>query len=644
MGSDPGQQIMSASAILFPQLDVLTLPYALWYRCRGLKVLFYSTGGMLKRPGLRHFLKRMGIIPFDYQTMPAVYAYDLLTVRKTLATLFTLHCIKDDAAAILAPLFPNIDAKRLRIAMTSIAHSYCEPVANALFCAQTLAQGDPDTVRLFGVFPPLTHSMVREAYPDLRNAMPVPLQWIHLILGMSCRAGSKVFGAMYRRIRRQLRSSSGVTPTVPGRDTVATPVANTEAEVLFFPHQGLLFGNLLAKDHYYAKDTSSPLHHARMQHLEYSPVQTSSQEQALRRDMGITFGRMEGRSAPIFKSFLAVVLESLKNLHLPSPAYLMGATVLHWRFTSFLDELAPYSKARLALIGYDYLFPKPLALALRSLGIATAAMQERFIQAFYEHFHFIADAYFVASTRVIRQLKEAPDCAVDHFYAIGMARQDDMGLARKSYAFHADHPRILVFDYHSDRQHETTRLATTNSWANNIVLYQDIVRLAQSMPEARFTIRGKNVAWMQLPYFSQIRDAILACPNITVDAEYDSLKHSYVLAGEADCIIAKHTSIADEALAVGIPVVFHDYGHNHTSSVRDVFGYDGYAIFAHSYDELCKLVLEALLRKGIPTEADMDKLNTLFAPAQTGMTIQSLRQILHTFLADGIWPQTTEKD
>ena len=60
----------------------------------------------------------------------------------------------------------------------------------------------------------------------------------------------------------------------------------------------------------------------------------------------------------------------------------------------------------------------------------------------------------------------------------------------------------------------------------------------------------------------EILDKIKNCENIIISTNQSEAWYAYKLCANADLIIAKHTSIADECLANEIPVLFHEYTHN----------------------------------------------------------------------------------
>ena len=79
--------------------------------------------------------------------------------------------------------------------------------------------------------------------------------------------------------------------------------------------------------------------------------------------------------------------------------------------------------------------------------------------------------------------------------------------------------------------------------------------------------------------------------NVWIDDDYSEINKQYKLASISDLAIVKHTSIGDELLAVGKKVIYYDFIPNSSSySASSNFNYNGYNIFAHSYDNLEHMV------------------------------------------------------
>ena len=113
-------------------------------------------------------------------------------------------------------------------------------------------------------------------------------------------------------------------------------------------------------------------------------------------------------------------------------------------------------------------------------------------------------------------------------------------------------------------------------------------------------IRGKNIDWMELSFFKDVLDKIELIPNLDISTDYSFPNIQYQLAANAKLIIAKHTSIGDELIASGKPVIYHDFSPNISKGFEDEYDYNKAGIFAHSYDELEEKVEKVINNNYLP--------------------------------------------
>ena len=157
---------------------------------------------------------------------------------------------------------------------------------------------------------------------------------------------------------------------------------------------------------------------------------------------------------------------------------------------------------------------------------------------------------------------------------------------------------IIAFDYHSNDDFNISRLHPLLNWRANASFYKDLCKLAERFTEVDIIIRGKDIAWTKIPYFEEVLTKVNRIPNIWINDDYSEISKQYKLAAISDLVIAKHTSIGDELLAVGKKVIYHDYIPNSSSySVSSNFNYNGYNIYAHSYDHL-ELMVKIVVNGG----------------------------------------------
>ncbi|MDK2954761.1 MAG: hypothetical protein PWQ57_257 [Desulfovibrionales bacterium] len=387
-------------------------------------------------------------------------------------------------------------------------------------------------------------------------------------------------------------------PSINKLEDVARRVPDTY-KTLYFPHQSIFYGQLFAKDHFYSERQDSLLHSSNILHVEFRPSSCPNEHLEKQKEMNLETYTLNGLGVKVIffsmTEFFHFLWQHRKQLLNASAkrSLCMQLLILYIEFRHYVKEVLPIEKnAQLAIVGYDMLLPAGLALALKSLGIQTVATQERLYPVFQAPYcSVILDHYLVASNFVKDRLAAAPNFCVNNVISVGMVRTDllhrysslhrDMTCFKKSSSV-----IVTVLDFHSEKNADAQRLCPVNNWTANKNFYFDVIQLAKFFNELHITIRGKDDAWLHLEYFQDVKQVIQSLPNVEVSREYGMLNESYRLCANSDLVIAKHTSLADECLAVGKQVLIHDYTHNSRSLLSASFDYFGAPFFCHSFEEL----------------------------------------------------------
>jgi len=347
-------------------------------------------------------------------------------------------------------------------------------------------------------------------------------------------------------------------------------------EVLFFPHGGVVGAGHPPKDHFYSNEIDSPFHPSKIIHLEYDN----------RTDMNLEIERMKKylRSNYIYyKRFvkgnisffniirLIIKIFSIKKLfdykNIKSNFLYYSLVVYTYAtFIGYRSSLTHYKEAKIALVGYDILFPKALAFALESLNIKTISITERFILIYSNNYTFSLDTLLSASESSSKIIKKSDRFLTNNLYSVGQVRTDKF--------FYKDIPkskykaRVVVLDHHIENDSENQKFEPILNWKNDVNYRNEILFLAELNPEIEFIFRGKNCSWYNNKYHHHIKTKADKLPNVSVDMDYsiNSWK-SYNLCASADLIIARPTSLAEECVSKGMDVIVMDYGINYTISV-----------------------------------------------------------------------------
>lgn len=374
--------------------------------------------------------------------------------------------------------------------------------------------------------------------------------------------------------------------------SVMTDSVDTSSyEILFFPHSSIFYGDLFIKNYFYSEERGSVFNIKNILHIEFSRLLLGSKKAKFYSDNNIKTVLFPKPKIKEYFKFFKYAISSIGFINsltmLKSNALLFSILLVN--SIEFLTNKKivnlSYGNAKIALVGYEILFPPVISLVFESLSIKTVAVQERFLaSAFYENYPFILDTYYVSSSFTCKMIKESKVKFVNRCIPCGQLRTDLIE------GFKSDdsgkNNLIIVFDYHSVKDPYLNMRMIDNNWLSNKSFYDDICKLAKRNKDFDFVIRGKNLNWTEIPYFEATIKKINSIPNLRISSDYKTLNMQYKMASNAKLIIAKHSSIGDELIASGKSVIYHDFQPNVRKGVSVDYDYNKFDNFAYSFHEL----------------------------------------------------------
>ena len=373
-----------------------------------------------------------------------------------------------------------------------------------------------------------------------------------------------------------------------------------EESVLLVLNMSSNFGGLYSYDYLFSDDPDSRLHR------ENIIVMARNGGPANRE--GIAFGHpTSGSPLRLIWARAAVVMDVLRSLGACAPWGMLNhlAGVCARVDVQRLEIAGRYPKLKLAILAYDIQVPSELVLALESLGITTAALNERPQSLIWGLQPFSASTLLTASSYFSEAALMSSSVSINSAVAMGMWRTDFLHEYRaappheeRERARQAGQKFVVALPYHC---------APPGEWSGNPLgvgvqpithFLEDLADLAERRPDVFIVIRGKNDNWVNDARFSGIAARIDELPNITVSRNYGALNESYRLCARADLVIAKQTSLVDEVLAVGIPCVLHDYTRNSRDLARPSVAYLPRRLWAENSGEFKDAVEFALEDEG----------------------------------------------
>lgn len=398
------------------------------------------------------------------------------------------------------------------------------------------------------------------------------------------------FGKIIHLLRRMLpkRRSPGGVPVCP--PVISRRQPPRSSRVALVTHHGLSYGNLFPKYIFYSPRADSDLHEERLLHIDYCGWNSPSEKLNW-----VCMGNHQ--HSWISNACSAVAALGRGILHIRRFRHILGLIVLvrsYVIFRSFAEKLDAYPDLKLALIDYEILCPNELLLALESKGVQTVAVQERFFTTFSNLLgSTILSDYLCHSPFTADVMKRSPLYSVSRFVPVGQYRSDKLLEAKRSVP-----PEILkgplaqgkkiitALGFHAVKEWQNARSELYTNWKAHKQFLNDMIRLSEEIPGVFIILRYKFTDWITMPVFAEEIEKIQTSENIAISMDYDRYFISYELCAHSDLVIAKPTSIADECLSVGIPVLFHDYTHNADRLISVAFDYAPARIMCHRYDEI----------------------------------------------------------
>ncbi|TAL12161.1 MAG: hypothetical protein EPO02_02475 [Nitrospirae bacterium] len=398
--------------------------------------------------------------------------------------------------------------------------------------------------------------------------------------------------ATVARIFRKVMRAITATLTRKGTLAVTEPpdLQNVSASrVVFVTHKGLNYGDLFQKTLFYSDRIDSELHQENLLHFDYSDTPSPS-----KKIKWVCLGRQpQSFWLTLYYSLVAIGRGIVRVRRIQHIIGLLILARVYVRFKFYTKRLQAYPDLKVALIDYEVLCPKPLLLAFEAKNIKTVAVQERFFMPSFARVGTVLNTYLCASEYAAEVMRKSLTYSVDRYLPVGQYRSDNLIKARQS-----PPPRILeapkaqgrkiiiALGFHTYLDWHDTQQEPDLNWKAHRHFLDEMIRLSQDIFNTFIVLRYKNVDWLSLPIFAEVVQQIESMENITISIDYERPFISYDLCAHSHLVIAKYTSLGNECMSVGIPVLFHDYTHNTKQVVANAFDSNPARIMCFNYQEL----------------------------------------------------------
>ena len=378
----------------------------------------------------------------------------------------------------------------------------------------------------------------------------------------------------------------------------------TNKKVAFITHKGITYGKkenmLYDKSLYYSDDEKSNLHKKNILHLDYSNYPAPEKD--------INWVCLNQKKISVFKIYIKTTLSGIKKFYLVRSwsQFLVWLFFIHQYnlYLKYFYRIKDFKNLKLALLDYDILCPKTLILALKKNDIITVAAQERFIHTFYSSYaNVIVDNYYSISEYCSEKIKKSKYHVVNNMISTGMYRSKYITLYKNDIPNEVAKAKqkgkkiLVILGYAPSSNWFESYISLQASWSSQVTFLEDAIKLSEKIKDVFVVIKYKS---FQCPirnneYFKKIIDKIDNAENIIISNNYNQSFYSYKLCANADLVVAKSTSLADECLSLGIPVLFYEYTHNMKGIQSDAFNYSPSRLMCYDFEDLYKKSKSILL-------------------------------------------------
>lgn len=358
-------------------------------------------------------------------------------------------------------------------------------------------------------------------------------------------------------------------------------------KIAYVVHKGGTGSDLLFQGSpYYSINDRSKFNKYNILHFDYSSYKPSDEK--------MKWVNLED-SYSTKKLFIKLIL-NIFRFQIFHPVKIFGLIAIvdvYLKYSCYLKQLKKYKNLTHVIIDYEILCPKSLLLAFESLGVKTIATQERPFLTFNNVHGTFLDFYLTASSQMSERILESPSYLVKNCFAVGMYRTDYFYKYKNIDVFRSltklpqsGSKLITFFGFHTTETMEESSVDPMLNWTAHKEFLKDAITVANKFNKSFVVLRYKNVSWMNNQFFSDEIKEIESLKNIEISQDYTVPYFSYALCAASTLVVAKHSSIADECLAVNKNIIIHDYTHNSIGYFLNTYDYESVKLFALNQRQL----------------------------------------------------------
>ena len=318
----------------------------------------------------------------------------------------------------------------------------------------------------------------------------------------------------------------------------------------FFPHKGI-HDNYYLKDYYYSKKIEN-LNSKKILHIEWSMGEIneiSSKYYQEEKINVIQWNKLKYKyniqDYLFFKNIFLFIIKIFFRFGINLSLLLFLELI---KIHNSKLKLKKLKNLKSIFVGNEFLFPSYLNIAIRKLNIKIFTLREKAILSFYGRLSDYTKYFTVCRENSPNSLFVGNPRLQNYF--------EKKEQFKKMRTLNKADKICLVLDNKSDVDwYKNGRFLRAN-WQLNLKFYNDIISVADQNPEISFLFKCKNLHWLDIPEFKKIVEKINLAKNIDIldNIQWDSNK----CLGYCDFAIGKYTSLIEEFVTIGKPIILFD--------------------------------------------------------------------------------------
>ena len=320
-------------------------------------------------------------------------------------------------------------------------------------------------------------------------------------------------------------------------------------KVIFFPHKGISPGYLI-KDYYYSKKNIN-FNPNNILHIEWNIEEINELSKNYYKNYNIPVIEWSDLKSSSVKKIICnkiLILFSLKTIFKCGFILSFFLTLELIKIILAKKKMTNFKNTNVVLIGYEYLFPTYLNIAITNskkkiITIRNRMLQEKLgVESDY-------DKYFTTYKSDQFNAEYIGNIRLRNFY-----EEKKVSLETKEKEFKLSNCLVLI-DHSSKDWYINGKYLRAN-WKNNIKYLEDVLAIAKIKKEINFFIKSKNNYWESLNNFQKVMKQIKISKNVEI-IDNDLWPISKCI-NNCDFAFGTYTSLMDDLAFLNKPIIIYD--------------------------------------------------------------------------------------